>query len=750
MAGIQTSIQLVDRITNPLRNITNALNHTISAFEQAQREGQAFDNVDFTAIRSEINSANAELVALSENTDRLNNANTSRLNNGMSSLGDNIRNANTQQETFNRTGIQVGGITKKVIALAGAYASFQGIKKVINISDNISGTMARLSNLAKNETIEKNVKVNVEDRTNELFNQIYASAQRSRGSVSDMADIVARFGNNAKDAFSSNDEILRFSEILQKSMSLAGTTGAEASATMLQLSQALGSGVLRGDELNSIFEASPNLIQYIADYMNVPIGQIRNLASEGKLSADIVKNAIMSAGDSVDEQFKNMPLTFGQAMQKIQNSALMMFKPVTDKISRLVNSNQFDAMVEKTTAAMSVLANVTSSTFDLLVNGASFVSDNWGTIAPIITGIATAFIAYNSALMVYNAVTAIGNGLKIASAILSVAKGTATVAEAAATSGATTAQIAFNSALLACPITWIVLAIIALITVLILVANHIAKTGKVATTTFGVITGGINVVIAFFKNLGLSVANISLAIGNTIGALAKNIVTAFGNAIKNVKAFWYDMLSSAISVVDSICQALNKLPFIDFDYSGITNMANDYANKAQAERNSKGEYANISDAFNSGLNTFDAYQKGWASDAYKVGASWGDGISNKISSKLKGLKNKVSFSQDGSSLAGASNLANANNSANDIANNTKKTANNTAKTADSLAVTSENLKYIRDYASQKAINRYTNSNITIDFKNNNTINNKSDVDGIVKKLSNDLLEALQSGAEGVM
>ena len=705
MAGIQTSIQLVDRMTSPLRNIITATNSMVSAFEKAQRDGNSMANIDFSPIREQLNSASEEMKA----------------------LGDEIDNTKNKQDKLVRGGAGFDNLTGKVVKLVSAYAGFSALKKVIDISDEMSATMARLSNMTNNA-----------QETTELYNDIYASAQRARGSVADMADVVARFGNNAKDAFSSNAEVLRFSEIVQKSMTIAGASTAEASASMLQLSQALGSGVLRGDELNSIFEQAPNLIQYIADYLNVPIGKIREMASQGELTADIVKNAIMSAGDDVDKRFSEMPMTFGQVFQQIQNTALMSFQPVLYRLNELANSDGFAVMVQRITDNLAQLATIATYAFEVILNVGSTMFKVWDALSPVIIAVVTAIILYNTALFAYNTLEAISNGLKILSASMSVAKGTATLAEATATTTATTAQIAFNSALLACPLTWIVLAIIAVITVIILVSRHIAKTGKTATTTFGVITGGINVVIQFFKNLGLQVANIALGIWNSLGAVATNIQTAFGNSIKNVKAFFYDLLGDAVGVVEGICKALNKLPFVDFDYSGISSLAQSYADKAQAERDSKGEYVSVSDAFKNGMNTFDTFQDGWASDAYKSGAEWGDKMSNKFSNMLK--KTKISV-PNAEALNGSYQNA--------IANNTKKTANNTAKTAKSLEATSENLKYIKDYATAKAVNRYTNNTITIDFKNNNNITNNSDADGIVKKISNDLLQALQTSMEGV-
>lgn len=163
-----------------------------------------------------------------------------------------------------------------------AYISIQSVGKALDISDELTTTTARLNMM--NDGVQT---------TEELVNMVYAAAQDARGSFGDMADVVARFGNNAKDAFGSSEEVVAFADLVQKQMTIAGASTTEASNAMLQLSQALGSGVLRGDELNSIFEQAPNLIQSIADYLDVPIGQIREMASEGELSADVVKAAIL-------------------------------------------------------------------------------------------------------------------------------------------------------------------------------------------------------------------------------------------------------------------------------------------------------------------------------------------------------------------------------------------------------------------------------------------------------------------------
>lgn len=227
-----------------------------------------------------------------------------------------------------------------------------------------------------------------------VVNMVYAAAQDARGSFSQMADVVARFGNNAKDAFSSSKEVVAFADLIQKQMTIAGASTQEAANAELQLSQALGSGVLRGDELNSIFEQAPNLIQNIADYLDVPIGKIREMAADGELSADVVKAAIFSAADDINSKFNEMPMTWGQIWQSMQNTALIAFQPVLQRLNDLANSEAFQTFIQGAIEAMATLANILLNIFELVGTVGGFIADNWSVISPIIYGVIAALAVY--------------------------------------------------------------------------------------------------------------------------------------------------------------------------------------------------------------------------------------------------------------------------------------------------------------------------------------------------------------------
>lgn len=698
-------------------------------------------NAELEELRSQLNQALQAQEALNQAVDNMDvsaaNAAYNQLSSTVASTERYIRDNADAQGNLNQQ-IQAGVNTSNELVdtvkrLALAYLSMQSVQKVLDVSDELAMTTARLNtmNQAFNE-------INgTATETDTIVKQIYASAQNARGSFGDMAAVVAKFGNNARDAFASQDEVIAFANLIQKQMTIAGASTQEASNAMLQLSQALGSGVLRGDELNSIFEQAPNLIQSIADYLDVPIGKIREMAQDGQLTADTVKAAIFSSAEDINAKFEAMPMTWGQVWTSFQNSALMAFQPVLDKVNELANNDRFQGFVENAIGLLAQLAVYVLDFFNTLASIGAFISDNWSIIAPIVYGVIAALIAYAA----ISGIVAAVNGVMALSASVHAA---AEAMQAGATFTATAAQYGLNAALMACPLTWIILLIIAVIAAIFAVCNAIAKMTGVANSGFGVITGRINVVIQFFKNLGLSVANIALGIGNAIAALASNMMTAFHNAICSVQSWFYNLLSTALSVIEGICAALNKLPFVEFDYSGISSAADDYASKAAEAAGNKEDYKSIGDAFNEGMSTFDTFQDGWAADAFNAGASWGDGVADKVSGM---------FSMDNIDLTGGVDTSMLSN---DFANNAAQTAANTADTADSAGriadsvdISKENLKYLRDIAETEAINRFTTAEIEVTMNNNNTVSSDMDIDGMVDHLSAGVLEAMEQAAEGV-
>ena len=724
LSAIQQRIQQIEN--NPVNMGTDQANAELEQLRgQLNNATQAQNELNDAMQNMDVSAANDAYLRLSQTV-----GNTERY------IRDNVDEQGRFNQEISAGTQQANELTNTIKRAVAAYVSIQSVGKALNISDELVQTTSRLNMM--NDGVQT---------TAELVNMVYAAAQDARGSFSQMADVVARFGNNAKDAFSSSEEVVAFADLIQKQMTIAGASTQEAANAELQLSQALGSGVLRGDELNSIFEQAPNLIQNIADYLDVPIGKIREMAADGELSADVVKAAIFSAADDINSKFNEMPMTWGQMWQSMQNTALIAFQPVLQRLNDLANSEAFQTFVQNAVEAMATLANIVLNIFELVGTVGGFIADNWSVISPIIYGVI-------GALAVYAAYLGIVKGIEIASAaataIHSVAM-SAKIGVMAALTGqtmaATAAQMGYNGALYACPVVWIIMLLIALIAIIFAVCNAIAKMTGIANSGFGVITGGVNVVIQFFKNLGLTVANIALGIGNAIAALASNMMTAFHNAICNVQSWFYNLLSTACSVIENIAAALNKLPFVSFDYSGISSAADDYAAKASEAAGNKEDYTSISDAFNEGFTTFDAFQDGWASDAFNAGAAWGDGVADKVSNfSLSDVFGQTDIPNVGDYTSGF-NDAIANSG---IGDGVGSIDDNTGKIKDSLDVTEEDLKYLRDIAEQEAINRFTTAEINVDMSGmQNTVNSGDDIDGFMTKLTDSVNEAVDNMTEGV-
>lgn len=693
MAGISSSIKLTDQATGPLLSMANAANATANAFTHIM---SACDSIMNTSGISDLEKKTTQV---GQQTD------------------ENTRKQEEYNQKLREGGPAANGLLQKLERVAATYLTIQGIAKATALSDDLTQTTARLD-MMNNSFNKVNGTAN---ETPDLVRNVYAAAQDARGTFGDMASVVARFGNNAKDAFADTDEVVAFANLVQKQMTIAGASTQEAANAELQLSQALGSGVLRGDELNSIFEQAPNLIQNIADYLDVPIGQIRQMASEGELSADVVKAAVFAAADDINQKFDSMPKTFGQVATEMQNTALMMFSPVLQRMNDLANSEQFTKASDGIIQSLAVASSVALEFVNLMIAGSGWIVDHWDIIGPVIAGVTAALVAYNGALLIHNAYEAISNGLKTIAAVRAVAHGTATAAEAAATTGATAAQIAFNAALYACPATWIVMGIVALIAVLYAAVgayNHFTNSSVSAT----------GIVIGAFLTMASVVYNIIAFFYNIFAAIANFFANVWKDPIKSVEIYFLDLCNNVISYVTTMVRAIetviNKIPGVEVD---ITSGLEGFQKKIEG----------MSTTVKSEMDWQEAVQKidfVNYKDAYKTGYSAGTAIDEKVSGMFKGIDIDSAYTTTGAGT---------------VADNIASAADNTGKIADSVDITNENLKYLKDLAETEVINRFTTAEIKVEQTNHNNINSGLDIDGVVTQLNDGLNEAIELAAEGV-
>lgn len=762
MATIQTSIRIFDGMTPAFRHMTTAMNIVLSSFEQLQRTSSNAVNAN-SIIRAREELARAEA--------------------GFDRLERQIRESDNQQRKLNEDINKGASSTDRLVGsakkLAATYLGIRTLGGLGNLSDQMTSTNARLGMINDGQQSDAG-----------LNKMIFQSAERSRASYLDTAQIVSRIGMNAGKAFSSTKEIVGFAEQLNKKFVIAGASTEEMNSALLQLTQGLSSGVLRGEELNAVFESAPNIIQSIADYLDVDIGKIRGMASEGMLTADIVKNSLLAAAEQTNAEFEKMPYTFSQIWTSIKNNAIMIFGVIQKKIEQSMSSKGFRTFIDNFINSLYVLGNVAYNIFNEIIsilgspffqafvnaiivgvslivqalgwiitqalNIANVFAQNWSIIAPIVLGVAAAMLVYNNALLLSIANKVKDIALSAKSLVMSFAHIVAESYRAAALVATTIAQDGLNAAMAACPITWILYGIIAIVVaffVAIAIFNHFAGT---SVSAIGVVAGAISVAASFIGNLFIATGNLIIdivaLIYNTLAGFAEFFANFLDDPIGSVIRAVSGMANAVLGIIRSIASAFDTV----FG-SNLADAVSGWQDKLQGWTDKVAGEAKIKvERMDPNKLHFDRFNYGKAWDA---GYKWGDKLETNIKDKFDISK----MAEDAKKKLGLDDLwdkkyglgdgfgsAGLNSPLNDAAKGAKDTAGNTAKMAKTMDKSQEDLKYLRDIAEQETINRYTGVNIKIDMNNTNNINSEADVDGIVNVLTEKLNDAMVVSAEGIV
>lgn len=560
-------------------------------------------------------------------------------------------------------------LTASLKKMAGGYIGLQGVKGLLQMSDTLVSTTARLDMV--NDGLQT---------TAQLNSMIFQSANRARGSYTEMSAMVSKLGLLAGDAFGSTQEIVAFAEQLNKQMAISGTSTMEGQAAMLQLTQAMASGVLRGEELNSILEQTPMIAQTIANYLGVNVGQMREMASEGAITADIVKNAMFAAAEETNAKFEEMPMTWGQVWTKFQNYATMGLRPVLLGLSWLANNIEIIGPL-------------------VLGAGAAFaifqVAANWTKIATVATG------AYNAAVTFLK----VGYGLLRNQ-----------------TMAAAIAQHTYNSALLASPITWVLMGLALIVGALyagVAAYNHFTGASVSAT---GIIAGVMSM-------LGAHVYNTVAFMYNGFAIFANFIGNVFNNPVAAIKVLFYDMAQTVLgyflNIANGIEGLINKIPGKTVDLtSGLEASISSLGAKSAAVKESSGwkeyfspmEYKDYGSAFSSG------YDKGsnFFSNIFGGGA---------------GMPDMGSFSAGGTSLGDI----------NDTLGGIGKDVSSMKKSVD---MSKEDIKLMVDMATQRYVNKInlTAQTPVITVNGANTGNTEADRKAMADVMALILQEQLAAGS----
>lgn len=675
MATIRSQMVLNDQVTGVLKNITRALDITLHSFEQMQdASANAVDVRLLNQARAGLGEVNLAVREMEENY--------RRAAQQEQQVTRNIRQSTQAEQQLNAS-IRGGNdalddMVGKAKNLAATIGASVGLKKLIELSDQMTSTTARLSFL-----------VDDGGSVDELEAKIMASAQRSRAAYLDTASAIASMGANAGAAFSSNDELIAFMEQVNKQFVIGGASAQGQAAAMLQLTQAMAAGALRGEELNSILENAPGIARAIEQYMGIAEGSIKSYAEKGAVSATVVKNALLSIADETDAKFNGMAMTWGQVWTQMGNIALKVTQPLLTAVNWLAN--------------------------------------NLSVIGPIVLGLGTAFLVFQVAAH-WTQIAAVATAAYHAVVnLLSIGFGVLTGNTAAASA----AVFTFNSALLASPITWIIMLIAVVIGLLYGVVAIINKVTGSSISATGLICGAIAVAGAFIGNtvIGLLNALIQyiwaifvapfLGIVEWILNVCNGGFNSFGDAVANLIGQiigWFLNLGKVVTTIIDAIFGTNWTAGLESLQSSVTAWGKN-ENAITLDKNAP----TVDYRFEYG-------------DAWAAGNDFGKGIDAKIGGmfNMGGLGDTSGF--DLSS----------------IADNTGLTADNTGKTADALAVTEEQLEYLRDIAERDAINRFTTAEVKIDMTGmTNRIDGSADLDGVISQLTEGFTEALVTAAEGV-
>ena len=425
-------------------------------------------------------------------------------------------------------------VKRVVIALGGIEA----IKALIKLSDQLSMIQARINSIDVGHVSEN-------------MQMIYQAAQRAGGKFLDMADAIAKIKIRAPEAFSSLPQATRFMEILNKQFALSGTDAEGVASTMYNLTQALSLGVLRGNDLKYVMSNLPELGQLLAKEMGVSVGEVKKLAETGQITAEVVKNAVLTAGKDIDIAFENMPMTFGRAMNKVVNAGIYNFQKLQKVINKAINSEEFIAAMNATAIAINTVINVGVIGFEKMGEAIRISKDILSEYSPIVYGLVAAFTVYHGLMVANTAITmacAAAEGIHTAAMI--VATGAKT-AFALATAAATGNMIAFNAALQACPIVWIIDAIaviIGAIIALIVLLHKLAQTGH---TIIGDVVGFVYGALNFVQNL-------FLIFFNSVIDGAETVANNFWDAIYSIQTGFYNLASMAIDGFNSMIDGADK------------------------------------------------------------------------------------------------------------------------------------------------------------------------------------------------
>lgn len=806
MSTLEQFIKMRDGISNPINKATQAVNNLYLAEEQMAnstlKAEQSMENMangvknNIAGINKTIPYTIEQLEALGAYKDRLGrlhgadgrylkmNVDTTQAENNVSSLKESIESLKDSLTGSFIIGNIFGDMIFNAIEEIASIPS-----KLVEASDAYSGIMARINLVAGGQ-----------EQAIALNEQIYQSALRARGPYDVMADSVSKIAMTAKEAFPDPRTVVPFMENIQKLFNIGGTDTEHQKDALLQLTQALGSGKLQGDELRSIAEAAPLIEKYIADYMGVSMGEIKQLGADGEITAEIIKNAILGATDEINKQFETIPLKWQDIWTNIESRVSHAFQPVYTEISKLANSPLIKSFADNIVAGAVIGANAINGFINnvkwLSNEISAFYDKNKFAIDTIIVGFGGAIGAvglYGIALAGVAAKTAILGAISKVGYVLQFIAYIPTAIKLIRTLGIAQTLTAVSAAEM-----WgaIFLPIGAAVAGVYILTDGFNNLGVVIEYTFsillgmltsaGIALGGYIAYLVVYNGLQLLAAvytfayNTAIVITNASLSIAYARTVAVGIA-QRAMAVASLLASGAMAILNAVISR-NPIPiliglivavvgaFIGWKIAsnGLRNtLANVFGEIAEFVANAinfmiekinglinafNAVKSTVNEIFGTNLSATSEITYRANTLEYKLGArqlayNLYDTITNPFENLgvFNGIDNVPYTTPEIGTIPNYGDLA----GTDDTAKNTKDTADNTKKIAEAMDIMDEDLKFMRDIAEQEVINKYTTAKIEINMENINNISKDVDFDGIITHIGEQIAEATANGAEAV-
>lgn len=620
-------------------------------------------------------------------------------------------------------------------SMGGIMNSFAGNLLASTVMNGVGAIKGAIESIQDTATewaqVQARLKLVAGSQENAIYlnKQIFESAQRARGGYLEMADAVIQVSQSAHDAFPDPRKAVEFMEGIQKVFAIGGASKEAQKNAMLQLTQGLASGQLQGDEFRSIAENAPMIENIIAKSMGVSRGELKKLASEGKITAEVIKNAIMNNLPEIEKQFESLPKTWGDHMQSIKNKAIRAFEPVFQRISDLANSEGVRELVDNVTGAIQTVAPVFYWLVGVIgetINTAVWAFNTLSNFVRQHSSIMyTAMIILGGVMAFYAIQAGIAAGRTILAAGAMAIKAVADWAETAALLAMIVAQEGLNAALYACPLTWVIGLIVAVIVIIYLAVEAINYFCDANISVLGIVVGA-------FWAFGSAIFNVFALGWNIIASFVNFLANVFKDPLHAVANLFIDIWNGIWQFVkariNDIIDAINKIPGVNIDKVGGSTGVIERFEIAGGETTVMGkmDYSSVTGAFGEG---------------YNIGAnlSLGDLMPN-----MPGVKTPQEF--DASKITPGA----AHDAADKTKKNTGKTAKNTGKIAKSIDMTNEEIKALRESAIDKSLKKWQDANVIhIQMNNDVEINNGTDLDGFTSQISKGLKDAFAIQREGI-